>query len=144
MKTLKTKTVNVVMCWNSLKQIPPKEYATIEEIEKVSDILDLFRDSISDFVKLIEEGEQLHKDIQSKKFKTEQIVEKRGKFQAKSNALEDRKGKELVEIEFEDAVFNTFFQLFEKWGKNWFQEIGSFIAFRKEMNATNQQTKGKK
>jgi len=144
MKTLKTKTVNVVMCWNSLKQIPPKEYATIEEIEKVSDILDLFRDSISDFVKLIEEGEQLQKDIQSKRFTTEQITKKRGDFQTKSNILEDKKGKALIEVEFEDAVFNTFFQLFEKWGKNWFQEIGSFIAFRKEMNATNQQTKGKK
>jgi len=143
MKTLKTKTVNVVMCWNSLKQIPPKEYATIEEIEKVSDILDLFRDSISDFVKLIEEGEQLQKDIQSKRFTTEQITKKRGDFQTKSNILEDKKGKALIEVEFEDAVFNTFFQLFEKWGKNWFREIGSFIAFRKELNATNQQAKGK-
>jgi hypothetical protein len=131
------------MCWNSLKQIPPKEYATIEEIEKVSDILDLFRDSISDFVKLIEEGEQLQKDIQSKRFTTEQITKKRGDFQTKSNILEDKKGKALIEVEFEDAVFNTFFQLFEKWGKNWFREIGSFIAFRKELNATNQQAKGK-
>ena len=143
MKILKTKAVNVAICWNGLRNTPPKIFPNVDEMKKVADILDSFKEVIPDFAEVLIEGEQLNTDIQSGKLDPEKIAEGKTEFQKKSNLLEQQKGNEEVTIEFENDVFNTFFQQFERWGKEWFFKLEPYLEFRKDMNVTNQQSKKK-
>ncbi|MBT9165078.1 MAG: hypothetical protein DDT23_01093 [candidate division WS2 bacterium] len=143
MKTLTTKKVFIVICWNGLRSIPPREFPTIGELEQTAKILDLFAEPIPEFIEVFEEGEKLNTDILTKKYDEKEIQEKRTEYLNKSNLLEIKAGDEIVEIEFEDAEFNTFFQQFERWGKNWFFKLSAYLEFRKDLNATNSQPKEK-
>ena len=143
MKTLKTKKVNVLSCWNGLKNMPPREFQSIAEMEKTGTILDLFKEAVSELAEVLLEGEKINIDIQLGKIVGEEIIEKKTEFQKMANGLEDATGKEEIEIALEDDVFNTFFQQFERWGKNWFQKVEDLLSFRKDLNLTNKQPKGK-
>ena len=143
MKTLKTKKVNVLACWNGLKNMPPREFQSIAEMEKTGTILDLFKEAVSELAEALLEGEKINTDIQLGKIVGEEIIEKKTEFQKMANGLEDATGKEEIEIALEDDVFNTFFQQFERWGKNWFQKVEDLLSFRKDLNLTNKQPKGK-
>jgi len=143
MKTLKTKKVNLVICWNGLKNTPPKLFPTIGEMEKTADILELLKNAIPEFVEVLREGEKISEDIQAGKFAGEESLKVRRDFAKKSNALEQKVGNSEIPVEFENETFNTFFQQFERWGKEWFVKLEPYLAFRKEMTATNGQPKGK-
>ena len=142
MKILKTKAVNVAICWNGLRNTVPRDFPNTSEMEKTADILNSFKEVISDFTEVLIEGEKLNTDIQTGKLTPEEMNEKRMDFQKKSNLLEQQKGNEEISIEFENEVFNTFFQQFERWGKEWFYKLEPYLAFRKDMNVTNSQPKG--
>ena len=144
MKTLKTKRVNILTCWNGLKNTPPKEFPNIGEMDKASDILDEFKGIVPDFVEIMIEGEKINTDIQLGKINPEEIMAKKAEFQKKANALEDATGEQEVDVLLEDDVFNTFFQQFERWGKNWFQKLDGFLSFRKDLNQANQHPKEEK
>jgi hypothetical protein len=140
MKTLKTKKINVVTAWNILKNLPPREFASVDEMEKTVDVIDTLAECVPDFVALLKDESEL---LMSKRGVVSQ--EEYGKMATALNAqiseLELKTGKNDLKCEFEDAVFNSFFQLFEKHGKNWFTTLTDYLAFRKEMNETNQQPK---
>lgn len=151
MKTLTTKTINVVICWNNLRLVPPKDVPTIQEMERTSEIFTILEDAIPDFVKLIMEGEELRKELaktgelpedEIKKANEEWQI-KNKKWQNTTNALEQKTGDLVISVDFENEEFNTFFQQCERWGKNWFGNIKEYLAFRKDMNATNGQPKEK-
>ncbi len=145
MKTLKTKKVNIVICWNGLKNTAPKDFPNIGEMESTANILENLKEGAGEFVALMEEGEKMNNDIASGKLSgPEAIMGARVDFTKKSTSLEDKTGEEIVDIQFEDNDFNTFFQQFERWGKNWFGKLDTFLAFRKDMNVTNGQPKAKK
>ena len=143
MKILKTKKVNLVICWNGLRTMPPKDFPNIDEMEKTADILDTLKEPIPEFVEMLEEGEILNKDIQAARLAAEEIIAKKKDFQTRSNLLEGEKGEEEITLEFENDVFNTFFQQFERWGRVWFFKLEPYLAFRKDMTTTNSQPKGK-
>ena len=143
MKTLKTKKVNIVICWNGLRNMPPKAFPTIGEMEKTSDILELFSAAVPEFVEVLKEGEGISKDIQGGKITGEESMKVRAEFAKKSNSLEQQKGNDEFTVEFENETFNTFFQQFERWGKEWFVKLELYLAFRKEMTTTNGQPKRK-
>ena len=149
MKTLKTKRINVVIAWNNLRLVPPKDIPTIQEMEKTSEIFTALEEVIPDFVKLIMEGEELRKELSKTgdlpeseiKKANEEWQVKNKKWQQETNLLEVKTGDEILEIEFENDQFNTFFQQCERWGKNWFGNIKEYLAFRKDLNDTNAQPK---
>jgi len=143
MKTLKTKRVNILSCWNGLRHVAPREFQGMGEMEKTSTAIDTFKGAIPGLVEILLEGDRMNMDIQTGKIKGEEIMAKRAEFQKKANSLEDSTGKEEVEVSLEDDIFNTFFQQFEKWGKNWFQTVETILAFRKDLNLANQQPKKK-
>lgn len=144
MKTLKTKKVNIVICWNGLRNMPPKAFPTIGEMEKTADILELFKNAVPEFVEVLKEGEKISADIQGGKLAGEESIKVRKEFAKKSNTLEQQKGNDEMNVEFENETFNTFFQQFERWGKEWFAKLEPYLAFRKEMTTTNSQPKAKK
>ena len=124
--------------------MPPKAFPSIGEMEKTGDILELFEGAVPEFVKMLKEGDDLNAAIQTGKLGTEELMEKKTDFGKRSNLLEKDIGDRGVSIEFESDTFNTFFQQFERWGKEWFAKLEPFLAFRKEMATTNGQPKGKK
>ena len=143
MKTLKTKKVNIAVCWNGLRNMPPRAFPNIGEMEKTGDILEAFEKVVPEFAKMLKEGEILNTDIQTGKLNPEELTAKRTDFSKRSNLLEGNIGEKEVSVELENDTFNTFFQQFERWGKEWFAKLEPFLSFRKAMVATNGQPKGK-
>ena len=141
MKIVKTKRVNIAVCWNGLRNTAPKQFPTIAEMEKTGTILETFEEAIPEFVEMIKEGETLNKDIQTGKIKPEEIAKEKTEYGKKSNMTEGKMGDQEVSIEFENDEFNTFFQQFERWGKDWFAKLDAFLAFRKDINNANKQPK---
>ena len=140
MKLLKTTKLNIKICYNNLKNIPPKEYSSIEEMEESQNILELLKEKMQDaivfqkkvdaLVLRIERGEKLDKEIHD----MNDLIRISDEKDMKTN----------VSIEFEDAQFSAFFQQFEKWGKSWFNKVDQFLSFRKDMNDTNKQSNERK
>ena len=144
MKTLRTKAVNIVVCWNNLKNVPPKAFPNIQEMEKVPAILGQLEGAIPELVEIVKEGEELNKKIITGEIEKDDSVIARKDWVERSRKIESEIGDEIVEIEFESDDFNTFFQEFERWGKDWFNRVDDFLNFRANMNETNKQPKGKK
>lgn len=144
MKVLKTRKVNVTICWNGLRSTPPKDFPTIGELESVGRILEAFEAQVPEFVSVLKEGEKLNESIMVKDIKDKEVVKARQEYLQKATETEKKSGDEIVEVEFEDDDFNTFFQQFERWGKNWFNKVEPFLVFRKDINDTNRQAKGEK
>lgn len=141
MKTLTTKAVNVVLCWNNLKNIPPKDFKSMDEMEKVEGILEtlISAPELKPFKDLIGEMEELADKPDDPEF-----VKLKTDLNLRSKKIEDAQGDQIVSIEFESDEFNTFFQFFERWGKFWFVKLPEFMSMRKCMNETNNQPKDKK
>jgi hypothetical protein len=142
MKTLKTKKVNVAICWNGLKNVPPKEFSNVGDMETTMTIIGLLKDEIPEFVEILEKTDKVGIEFQLNPSNPE-IVERRASVIKEASKVELEKGEELVEIKFENADFNVFFNQFEKWGNNWFYKLEPYLDFRKDMNETNKQPKGK-
>jgi len=143
MKILKTKKVNLAICWNGLRNVPPKDFPTVDEMDRTVEILNGLEHTIPEFVKIFRDGEQLNIETQSGKIDPKKVGERRATYQKESGEIESKEGKVEVEIEFEDSVFNTFFQQTERWAKNWFMKLEPYLEFRKDINKTNAQPKGK-
>ena len=84
--------------------------------------------------------------VESGKVKTgEEIIDDWTKAHDKmAEKIAQEKGDLIAEIEFEDALFNTFFQFCgnKKWGaKNWFQDVPLYLEFLQDLNKANQQPK---
>jgi len=143
MKNLELKKVSIAIVWNGLKGTPPREFPTIGEIESASNVLDKFKEAIPEFVKIIEEGENIGNEMMRGKM-TPELQKRREEYLKKTNEIENKHGKEIVKIELEDEEFNAFFQQCERWSKNWFNRIDGLLDFRKELNKANSAPKDKK
>ena len=142
MKKLELKKVAVAIVWNGLKTTPPKEFPTIGEIESASKVIDELKESIPEFVKIIEEGEAIGNEMAKGKI-TPELQKKREEYLKKTNEIESKNGKDIVKIELEDEDFKVFFQQCERWGKNWFNRIDGLLDFRKVLTAANSEPKKK-
>jgi len=143
MKNLELKKVSIAIVWNGLKGTPPREFPTIGEIESASKVLDKLKETIPEFVKIIEEGEAIGNEMMRGKM-TPELQKRREEYLKKTTEIENKHGKEIVKIELEDEEFNAFFQQCERWSKNWFNRIDGLLDFRKELNKANSAPKDKK
>lgn len=144
MKTLTLKRVVVWLMNNQLKNTPPKEFTNTEEMEKlINRILPTFKDYITDWAEREKEVKAIQREFAQKKLTEEDANKKLRELQNKMTDIELTKGEEEVSVEFEDDDFNSLFQMFERWGKNWFGTIENFIDVRDAMNETNRQSKDK-
>ncbi|MCX6724241.1 MAG: hypothetical protein NT155_03680 [Candidatus Staskawiczbacteria bacterium] len=156
MKTLKTKQINFAVAWSFLKSIPPKEYDSMMDIERSVEIVNKLAEAIPEFVEHKKAGEDFNKKIIRDEIKDEtegdkviktagqQIQEWHEAYDKKTDQLGDKQGNEVAEVEFDDAVFNTFFQFCnnKKWGaKTWFNAVPDYLGFLQDLNKANQQPK---
>jgi len=158
LKTLKTKQINVAVCWSFLKSIPPKEFDSMLDIERSVVIVNKLAEAIPEFVSHRKVGEDFNKKVIRNEIKDEtkdgevvktigqQIEEWHLTYDKKTDEIAEMQGNEIVEVEFEDAEFNTFFQFCNnrKWGsKTWFNVVTDYLEFLKDLNISNQQPKTK-
>lgn len=143
MKTIKTKTINIATAWNSLRTLPPRDFQNIEEMEKAVSVIDGLGECIPDFTFLLKDESDRIGALKGT-MKDEDYVKLINELTVRITELELKTGKDVIKCDMEDAVFNSFFQLFEKYGKNWFVSVQEFLSFRKEINETNQQPKAVK
>lgn len=141
MKTLNTKKLFAAICHNSLKEIPPRSFETTEDMEKSLVILEAIKPSIEVFIESTKKSEELNLKIATGALSGDDAKKAQQSFITIAKKLESTEGEKKVSIEFENDEFNTFFQFFEKWGKNWFNTVGDYLAFRRDLNDTNQQPK---
>ena len=139
MKTLKTTELNIFLAWINLKNTPPQALNTIDQMERVSSIIKTLASAIPELIKLHEKGVELQKTVGSENFQ-----EKEAEYVKQSAVKEEQARKTEIDVSFEDAEFNEFFQQEESKGKFWFKEIDEYLAFRKDMVVTNGQPKGSK
>ena len=141
MKTIKTKKLNIAICYNNLRNTAPKEFPTMIELDKTPGILETLKEAVPKFVESSLEGEKMNADIISGKMKKEEISKMRNEYIQKATKFEIEHGDEVIEVEFENDDFNVFFQQCERWGKLWFVKLEAFIGFRKDLNEGNKHVK---
>lgn len=140
-KVLKTKQRFVFTVYSNLKRTPPKEFPSVEEMEAlVDDVLPALEEGSGKFIEFKNAGE----DIVSKVMSGE-LDDKEGQKQLNDANTEARKYEEknkdaTVDVVFENDPFNKLFQMFERWGKTWFNSVEDFLSVRKDMNETNKQS----
>lgn len=140
MKILKTSKLFAKICYNNLRNVPPKEFPNVEEMENSQAVVGILKEKLKDFIPLQKILDPLTIRINNgEKVEPSEIVE----MSTKLRMMDESYTGQAVEITFEDAQFNTFFQEFERWGKNWFGRVDDFLLFRKEMSEANSQPKGK-
>ena len=143
MKTLNTKTINVVLCWNNIRTLPPREFASIDEMEKAVDVIAALAVSIPEFVKVLKD-EQEALSAKRGTVSDEEYQKSAIELNKKISALEVKEANTPVKVGFENEEFSTFFQFCEKWAKNWFATFTEYLQFRKDLNVTNSQPKNAK
>jgi len=141
MKTIKTRKVNIAIFWNGLRNMPPKEFNSVKELENTSRILETLKSAIPTFVDSILEGEKMNRDISLGVIKKDDTTKVRNDYYIKSTKIETDEGDEIIEVELENDEFNTFFEQFGKWGKNWFNKIELFLEANNDINKGNKKVK---
>ena len=157
MKILKTKQLNIAVAWSFLKSVPPKEYETMGDIERSVEIVKKLSESIPAFVEHRNAGEDFNKKVIKNEIQDivegektitagEQIEAWHKEFDKKGELIGANEGNEVVDVEFEDPVFNTFFQFChnKKWGaRMWFSEVPDYLSFLADLNQANAMPKSK-
>ena len=138
MKNLKIRKIDATICFNRIKNTPPKDFPNVAEMEKTADLIGILKKAIPDFAAMIEKGEKIGSDFRARRISEKDIVGVRKAFRVESNDFEEAHGKEVISIEFETAIFDTFFAQFERWGKNWFLKLNDYLAFRGYMKEANE------
>jgi hypothetical protein len=121
MKKLETTKLNAVIAWTRLRAMAPREFTSVADMELSREVMAIIKEETIDLI---------------------QKIEALGTMQ--NATIEDRQKNNPVSIEFEDAEFNYFFNLFGQKGKDWFGGVDDFLQFNKQMNETNQQAKATK
>jgi len=138
-KVLSTKVLYLQVCFNGLKNIPPKDFPSIDEMTKtIEDILPEIDKYIpKEYKDLMENIQKLRNDFSLEKITSEEATKLSNEYDALLRKYDITNQDNQTMIEFSKEAFNTFFQQFERWGKNWFNRLEDYMRFRKDMNKTN-------
>ena len=144
MKTLQLKKNWIAALFSAFKSLPPKEFETVDEMEKLfNNILPVMEEEMGEYIKWQDKIKKAQKEFtlgRSKEAETLVLVKSYGREIEKLDLVNE---SIEVELQFEDADFNTLFDLFAKYGKNIFVRTPDFLATRKALDATNSQSKKK-
>ena len=150
MKTLKTKKYNIDRSYFGLMGVQPKDCKTIKEMENLVEISKVLEKEAKAHYALLENGDKINEELRDAMLEIPEeeerkvpipIQEKISRINMAIKSKEEKDKKIDVVLKFENEEFNTFFQLFERWGKNWFIDIKEFLEFRRNLNDTNKQKK---
>ena len=140
-KTLKTKRRFAYFAHLSLKGTPPKDFPTIEEMElTVEEILPALREEAKGYNVFRERADEVSTKLASGDMSSTEVEKVIKEINIDATKFENEHRLDEIKIELENSTFNTFFQQFERWGKEWFLKLEDFIEFRKAMNDTNKES----
>lgn len=131
-KVFKTKRRLVQVVYSTLKNLPPKEFPTTEELKTtVSDILPALREHVEGYQSFVDEATEIQRERRNKKLTDEQVQKKVDEINERWNEFDQSKGDEEVAVELPEDAYKIFIDQFERenWGKNWFGDIESFVSF---------------
>jgi hypothetical protein len=134
MKTISTKRLYLYLVYNALKRTPPKDYPdTNEMVVTVDEILPVLEAASGEFITFRKEADAINSDMLATKITQEEAQTKMIELQKTVRAFELEKGIEVVSAEFSASGFTTLQRQFTEWGKNWFDKLEDFVAFKKDM-----------
>ena len=136
-KTLKTKKLHLYMFWLN-SNIKPSEYSTAEEMNSIiSEVRTTIAEEIPEFI----ENNKKILDIQ-RNFALEDIDEKEANkllfdLNRQGRKMELTIGEDTVEVELDKEDFGHMLDMFNRLGKEWFNNPESYIEFDVAMNDAN-------
>ena len=128
-KILKIRRVFAWTIFNSLRNIPPKDFPTTGEIKStINEILPALKEHVWYYVEAFDKVVKLSEQIALKEISeadSKTIMDELNKGWKEYNKKE---GNELVEISFADEGFKTLRVQFDRdnWGKNWVANLEEF------------------
>jgi len=141
MKLLITNKFSLAAVWNTLRQTPPREFTTYDEIEKVKEIIALLKTQVEDYVEFISANDVNKTRYSEGKVNDEEYRTIIGEQNKKANQLDQTAKAVDVNLEIEDSLFNKLFDLFNKLGKFWFNNIDEYIGFKNSLDEANNRPK---
>jgi len=124
-----------------LRQTPPREFTTYDEIEKVKEIIALLKTQVEDYVEFISANDVNKTRYSEGKVNDEEYRTIIGEQNKKANQLDQTAKAVDVNLEIEDSLFNKLFDLFNKLGKFWFNNIDEYIGFKNSLDEANNRPK---
>ena len=124
--------------YSQLKRTAPKDFPSIDEmVQVVDEILPAMEPAIGEFLTFKKESTEINSKFARKELVEEDANKLLAELREKSVKYELTSGEDLVKVTLDKEAFGTLFQLFERWGKNWFGTIEDFVSFRKGLTETN-------
>ena len=143
-KTLHTQRRLAYLVFNNLKNTPPKNFPTLDEMDlTVNDILPVFEGEVEGYIQIRKHAEDINLKLSINEVTQKEADDMIKELNIDAAKFEGQHKNDEVEVEFENSPFNTLFQQFERWGKEWFRTLEDFVDFRKQINKANSQS-GKK
>ncbi len=129
MKILKTKRIFLYSVYRALRETPPKEFPTTEEIKvTIDNILPALKEVSIGFTKALDGVDEVNREVRKKKITDKVATEKREKLANQFNEYNDEHGEDIVSIEFEDEHFKVFQEQFDRqgWGQTFLNSIEDY------------------
>ena len=144
-KTIKTKRVFIYLAYLGVKNTPPADFVSGEEMDTMfEDVIPEFMEKVLEFKTFDDEMKEVNTQYSLENIKEEVANKKLKDLVVGKRKIEMGVGEETVEVTLENDPFNQFFQMFERAGKTWFNIAENYYEFRKSLNETNKQKKDKK
>jgi len=143
-KLLKLKRVYIYAIYNSLRNTPPKDYPTTEEIKTtISDILPAFKTHISEYLELVKKAEELSVAVAAKEITEKEVAPKMDEINVKWRVYNKEHGQEIVDVQFDGSVFTTLKGQFNRneWGTKWMANIEEFSELLEVFAAAEKEEK---
>ncbi len=142
MKTLSIQKNRLAALYSVLKTLPPKQFENVEVMKQLQEkIFPVIGKEMEDYITIQDKIKVIQREFTLDRIKEEDANESVNNLRKEINKIDARNEEVTVQVEFEDADFNVFFDLFAKHGKEIFNKVEDYLAVTKNMDAANSQPK---
>lgn len=128
-KTLKLKRVYAYAMYNGLRNIPPKDYTTTNEIKHtINDIMPALKVHLAEYLSRLEKVRDLQERAQESEEKMKELQPEFDKLNEDWKQYNKEHGMEMVAVDMPEDAYKTFKEQFnrDKWGRVWIVTIEEF------------------
>lgn len=128
-KTLRVKRSFVWAIYSNLKNMPPKEYPTTEEIkDTIQKILPALKEHVTEYAEMSKEATELAGKVSSKEMTEEESKNAIEEINKRWRPYNKEHGVEVVEVKMDSESFKTFSDQFNRkdWGTTWLANLEEF------------------
>lgn len=142
MKKISSKKLYFYLIYSALKRTPPKEYPdTNEMVVTVDEILPALEIASGEFITYRKKSDDINSEFLSQKVTEVEAREKINELQKEVRAFETSQGLEIVIAEMSSSALGILQRQFSAWGKDWFEKLEDFVAFKKDFEKAEQYIK---